>query len=167
MQHRAARRLAPPVLAAAAAAGLVGGCSDEADERSPRSVTGAWFYCELATDPNCLILDDDGFELAANGTVRAIETTGQGSLPECGGSACLAVTDERVEVDRGAELGTWVYGRGTLTLVVNGCAERLWPRTGAPLVAFDGCPAPIEDASTDGDEVRVRRFPGRVAYTNP
>ena len=59
----------------------------------------------MANDPNCLILDDDGFELAGDGTVRAIEDVGQGSLPDCGGSACFAATAERVEVDRGVDLG--------------------------------------------------------------
>ena len=171
MFRRAPRSTAlpPPAVAALAVAFplVLGACSDEADEASPRSVVGAWFYCESARDPNCLLLDDDGFELAGDGSVRALEDTGQGSLAECGGSACFAATDAVVEAERGAELGTWVYGRGTLTLVVDGCAERLRPRTDRPLVAFGGCPAPIDDAATDRDEVRVRRFPGRVRYTNP
>ena len=162
-------RAALAAASATAFAAALGGCGDEATEASPDSVRGAWFYCESASeaDPNCLLLDDDGFELAAGGRVRAIEDTGQGSLPECGGSACLAATDARVEVERGEELGTWVYGNGTLALVVNGCAERLRPRAGEPLALFADCPAPIDDAATSRDVVRVRRFAGRVEYTNP
>ena len=162
-----ARRAFARALLACAFGAALGACGDEADERSPDSVRGAWFYCELERDPNCLVLDDDGFELAANGTVRAIEDTGQGSLPECGDSACLAVTAPQARVERGEELGTWVYGNGTLTLVVRGCAERLRPRVGEPLVAFESCPAPLDDSATERETVRVRRFPGAVEYTNP
>ena len=161
------RALSCPTLACLALAALLAGCADEADERSPASVRGAWLYCESARDPNCLLLDDDGFELAAGGRVRAIEETGQGSLPDCGGSACLAATAPRAEFERGEELGTWVYGNGTLTLVVRGCAERLRPRVGEPLVAFEDCPAPLADAATGRGAVRVKRFAGQASYTNP
>ena len=50
---------------------------------------------------------------------------------------------------------------------MNGCAERLRPRTDAPLVAFEDCSAPIDDSATDRDVVRVKRFAGPVGFTNP
>lgn len=159
----------PGPVAAFALAASASACTDAETERSAESVRGPWFHCELerARDPNCLVLDDDGFELAAAGRVRAIEETGQGSLPECEGSTCFPSTLDASRVTRGDELGSWVYGNGLLTLVVNGCAERLEPRIDEALGVFDVCTPPLDDSATARDVVRVRRFTGAVEYTNP
>ncbi len=166
---RTVGRCALPGLALVALTSALVGCSDAETELSPASVRGPWFYCELerARDPNCLLLDDDGIELAAAGRVRAVEEAEQGALPECGGSTCFASTAAGLRVTRGDELGSWVYTNGVLALTLNGCTERLEPRTDEPLEVFDFCAPPLEDSATGRDVVRIRRFPGTVEYTNP
>ena len=95
--------------------GALAGCGSTEPEDA--SIVGYWFGCELGLADNCQILDDDGYQFAADNQVYDIEETTQNVEPECGTSNCFRADRPSIAVDRFL-VGTYSYEGTSLTVTI-------------------------------------------------